>query len=170
MLCEECRKHQANVHVTQVLNGERTEKNLCEHCAQAMGELDLAGLGSGSFNINNLLAGIMSMEQGSLPLKSRGMACATCGMDYRRFAEGGRLGCADCYQTFSRQLEPLLKRIHGTPTHQGKLPSRGALSVNRKRHLSRLKGELKAAVEQEHFERAAELRDQIKRVEQEEVQ
>ncbi|MBS3873756.1 MAG: UvrB/UvrC motif-containing protein [Firmicutes bacterium] len=167
MLCEECRERPATVHVTQVTNGDRSEKNLCEVCARAMGELDLMGVGPGSFSINNLLAGLMSLEQAAPTPKSRGMVCPTCGSDYRRFAEGGRFGCADCYQTFSRQIAPLLKRIHGNPVHQGKLPSRGAQAMVRKRQLHQLRDELKLMVDQEHFERAAELRDKIKKLEAE---
>lgn len=167
MLCEECRERPATVHVTQVTNGDRTEKNLCEICARAMGELEIMGMGPGSFNINSLLAGLMNLEQAAPTPKARGLACPTCGSDYRRFAEGGRLGCADCYQTFNRQIAPLLKRIHGNPVHQGKLPSRGAQAMSRKRQLLQLRNELKLMVDQEQFERAAELRDKIKELETE---
>jgi len=167
MLCEECRKRQATVHISQVMNGDKTEKNLCEQCAKSLGGLDLMGMVSGSFDINNMVAAIMNMEQAGATPKTRAASCPTCGMDYRRFAETGRLGCADCYHTFSRQLAPLLKRIHGNPVHQGKLPHRGARAVSQQRAVGRLKSELKSAVEQEQFERAAELRDHIKKLEQE---
>jgi len=167
MLCEECRERPATVHVTQVTNGDRTEKNLCETCARASGELEIWGVGPVSFNINSLLAGLMSLEQAAPTPKSRGAACPTCGSDYRRFAEGGRLGCADCYQTFNRHIAPLLKRIHGNPVHQGKLPSRGAQAMSRKRQLLELRAEIKLMVDQEQFERAAELRDRIKELEAE---
>lgn len=162
MMCEECKERQATVHFTQVVNGEKTEKHLCEHCARQAGDMDLLGFAGGGFNINNLLAGFMNLEQFASAPRQKGETCPTCGADYRRFAEGGRLGCANCYQTFSKQLAPVLKRIHGTAAHQGKVPKKGAKEINRKRQITRLKGELKQAVDQEQYERAAEIRDKIR--------
>lgn len=163
MLCEECKAKAATVHYTQVLNGEKTELHLCDTCAKKQGDIDFLGSG---FNINNLLAGLMSLEHTPIPAKQVD-ACATCGADYRRFTQSGRLGCADCYKTFSKQLAPLLKRIHGTATHNGKVPSQGAKEISRKRKLASLKGELQSAVESEQYELAAKLRDQMRQLERE---
>ncbi len=91
--------------------------------------------------------------------------CPSCGSDYTRFAEGGRLGCAECYKTFARHITPLLKRIHGNPSHQGKVPSKGAGEIRRRRQLAQLRSELKAAVESEQYEKAVELRDEIRSLE-----
>lgn len=33
MLCDKCRKNEANVHVTQIINGVKYEQNLCAQCA-----------------------------------------------------------------------------------------------------------------------------------------
>lgn len=33
MICERCHKKEATVHITEVLNGNRTEKHLCQDCA-----------------------------------------------------------------------------------------------------------------------------------------
>jgi protein arginine kinase activator len=164
--CQSCNNRPATVHFTQVVNGEKTELRLCEACARERGDIGLLDFPGGGFNINGLLAGLMNAETlphgGSLRQES---ACATCGANYSRFAEGGRLGCAECYSTFSRQLAPLLKRIHGNAHHAGKIPSRGAGEIRRKRELARLRAELRAAVDSEQYERAVELRDQIRTLE-----
>ncbi|KAF0193771.1 MAG: protein YacH [Bacillota bacterium] len=165
MLCEECKAQQATVHYTQVVNGEKTEMHLCEDCAKARSDIDILGFPGTGFNINSLLAGLMNFEHGPTPAKLRAEACSTCGADYNRFTQSGRLGCADCYKTFAKQISPLLKRIHGTTAHHGKVPSKGAKEISRKRRLTNLKLEQRAAVESEQYEKAAELRDQIRKLE-----
>ena len=166
MLCEQCKAKQATVHVKQVLNGDATEKHLCEECARQSGEMDFLHL-TGGVNISSLLAGLMNLEQATAPSKHRNEVCQMCGADYRRFAEGGRLGCENCYQTFAKHLGPLLKRIHGTLQHNGKIPRLRSQEVTRKRQLTQLRQEQKDAVGYEQYERAAELRDRIRRLETE---
>ena len=166
MLCEQCKSRQATVHVKQVINGDSTEKNLCEQCARQTGEMDFLSL-VGDVNINSLLASFMNLEQAAAPSRHKGDACHTCGADYRRFADSGRLGCADCYQALSKQLAPLLKRIHGSLVHSGKAPRGRSAEIQRERQLGQLKQELKDAVGHEQYERAVELRDRIRRLETE---
>jgi protein arginine kinase activator len=107
--------------------------------------------------------------------------CPNCGMHYSTFRETGRLGCADCYNAFGSKLRPLLRRIHGSTrhvgklpahdgavvTHVGKLPAHDGAVVTPQRQVQRLHDELLRAVEREEFERAAEIRDQIKTLEKE---
>lgn len=33
MNCEECGKRQATLHLTKIVNGEKTEYHICEQCA-----------------------------------------------------------------------------------------------------------------------------------------
>jgi protein arginine kinase activator len=92
-------------------------------------------------------------------------------MTYDDFRKVGRLGCAECYPTFKRSLGSLLKRIHGSPMHVGKSPLRLLKSSKvAKSELLELKRKLEKAIEQEAFEEAARLRDQIRRLEQQEQQ
>jgi protein arginine kinase activator len=84
----------------------------------------------------------------------------------RDFRTTGRLGCAHCYGTFERSLRELLRRVQGSAKHVGRRyepppPSvlEGTASV------SELRERLRRAVENEEFELAAVLRDQIKSVE-----
>ena len=74
------------------------------------------------------------------------------------------------YELFADRLYPSIRRIHGNTTHCGK-NSPSAKSEQAKPEptkedkISQLKTELDKAVEQQNFERAAELRDQIKGME-----
>ncbi|MFN8855015.1 MAG: UvrB/UvrC motif-containing protein, partial [Planctomycetaceae bacterium] len=76
-----------------------------------------------------------------------------------------RLGCSDCYTAFREELLPLLENIHGDIQHVGKAPRRAPLDSRRRQDLIRLRSELKTAISEESYERAAELRDQIQQLE-----
>ena len=88
-------------------------------------------------------------------------------MTYDDFKKIGRLGCSDCYATFQVSLAPLLKRIHGSNQHLGKVPN--AVVMKEQKALSKIheeletvKAELQKAIKKEEFEEAASLRDKIK--------
>ena len=92
--------------------------------------------------------------------------CPVCGITFYEFRHVGRLGCPHDYVCFEEELEPLIANIHGETKHIGKRPRRGGKSLDRQMELIRLGREMKDAVEQEDYERASELRDEIHRTEQ----
>ena len=61
----------------------------------------------------------------------------------------------------------LIQRIHGNSCHTGKVPVRGEAKLAEKQRVVTLRQELQAAIQEENFERAAQLRDEIKQLEQE---
>ena len=66
---------------------------------------------------------------------------------------------------FETDLIPLLQNIHGEVQHCGKLPRRAPDSSRRQHELLQLRNELKVAVDEEDYERAARLRDEIQAIE-----
>lgn len=169
MICQECKERPASLHFTKVVNGEKTVVQLCDRCAQEKGEMFLLD-GESGFSINDLLAGLLNPSfQNATPqsaLSSQIIQCDVCGMTYQQFANIGRFGCANCYNTFREQLIPILKRLHsGNIAHGGKVPARIGGSLHLKKQIQEYKGELASLIEQEEFEKAAEVRDQIRSLE-----
>ena len=72
------------------------------------------------------------------------------------------IGCSDCYKTFALALEPLLRRIHGSSTHIGKIPNRAGGTLSLKQEILNLRKQITKYVEAEEYEQAAVLRDRIK--------
>jgi protein arginine kinase activator len=66
---------------------------------------------------------------------------------------------------FRAGLEPLLQRIHRATQHSGKSPRHRKRSSRWQCELLDLRRQLRAAVEEEAFERAANLRDLIRQKE-----
>ena len=86
--------------------------------------------------------------------------------DLAEFKKVGRLGCSHCYVALERHLRTLLRRLHGGTQHVGKvyLPP-DPTEADLERRLMGLRRRLARAVDVEDFERAAQLRDQIRSLE-----
>lgn len=161
MVCEQCGRVPATVHLTRIVNGEKTEVRLCEQCARERGDFEF--LVEPKFSLQNLLAGLLDHGTGLTPLAvPADVACDLCGLRYSEFARTGKLGCGHCYREFDEKLEPLLRRIHGSGTHRGKVPRRTGEMARARRELDELRGQLRRCIEREDFERAAVIRDRIR--------
>ncbi len=161
-MCDECGGGEAVVHLTQIVNNEMTTFHLCDACAAEKG-LEPAPEAV-NFPLTDFLAQMGQDEPQGRPVPDE--ACSFCGLTFEHFRETGRLGCPQCYTTFQGHLEGLLRRIHGGTRHVGKvyLPPDPTASEREKR-VEALRRKLERAVATEDFERAAELRDEIRELE-----
>ncbi len=163
MICEKCKLNKATVHVTKIQSSQKTELHLCEECARKTQDMSFEN----PFTINNFLTGLLDSVQSS-PIKVdyiKTTTCSKCGMSYGRFKKLGRLGCSDCYNTFNERLMPLIKNVHGSQLHTGKVPKKSGSVIRLRREILSLKKELNKVIEREEFEKAAELRDEIRLLE-----
>lgn len=162
MLCQNCGKNEATTHLKRIINGETAETHLCSQCASALGYGSMfPGLG---LNLGDLFTGFF----GDIPvsrLSSRVIRCEKCGCSFDDIAKSGKIGCADCYKTFYDKLQPSLARIHGKTEHQGKFPMGAGEEVKHAHKLAELKEELGRAIDEQNFEKAAQLRDEIRAME-----
>jgi len=92
------------------------------------------------------------------------ITCSRCGLTFEQFTHQGRFGCGECYNAFRSRLEPIMRKIHGSSLHKGKMPVVGEGKPIPVREEERLEDALKKAIEGEDFERAADLRDKLKAV------
>ncbi|MCK4235960.1 MAG: UvrB/UvrC motif-containing protein [Candidatus Krumholzibacteria bacterium] len=167
MLCQVCKKREATIHFTNVV-GKNVEKiHLCSHCA---GEKGFDYLKKSNFAMEDLLAGLLGAAAKAAESKKGRNRCPNCGTSYVSFKKAGKLGCSQCYDFFEAQLVPILRSIHGDTRHLGKVPGRFREKVSFKRRISELQDELNRAVEIERYEKAAELRDEIKRIKESRVE
>lgn len=162
-LCAECGTGEAVIHLTQIVDNEMKTRHLCEKCAAAKG-VETSGPAA-NFPLTDFLAQMGSKAE-ETPAETATGSCGFCGLSLSDFREMGRLGCPHCYATFDEQLRNLLRRIHGSVHHVGKvyLPPDPS-DEERSRRLEGLRRKLRRAVEAEDFEKAADLRDQIQALE-----
>ncbi len=157
MLCEKCRKNHANTYYKTTVNGKTTEMYLCSECAAKLNGQSYDDI----WNLGNLFF------EDSFFGKALGLSspktvkhCPSCGATVQYIADTGKVGCADCYTTFEKELEAAIKRAHGASFHKG-AESKKPNPIEEKRAL------LKKAIENEEYEKAAVLRDEIRRLEEE---
>ncbi|HEX3029399.1 MAG TPA: UvrB/UvrC motif-containing protein [Clostridia bacterium] len=161
MLCQNCQAKLANVHLTQSINGKKAELYLCEECAKEKGHI---GFGS-QLSLNDFFNGLIGYESANPYMNSTEInhpECKKCGMSYEEFQKTGKLGCDNCYEVFGERLKPLLKRLHGSIEHNGKVPEKVSKIMKTTVEIEELRGMINEAVQKEEYERAAVLRDQIR--------
>jgi protein arginine kinase activator len=163
MLCQDCNQNESTVHLTQIVNNKKLVLNLCKDCAEKRGFH--SPFEHMPFPLAELVTGMVSPKTPTTKSGRRSVKvkkCPGCGMTFEDFGKSGRLGCGRCYKTFHVELTDLLRKIHGSPKHRGKgTMVEPELAVPMKEE-TRLREELKKAVEDEDFEKAASLRDQIR--------
>lgn len=169
MLCDECGKREATVHIMQIGPDGRTEKKLCTVCAEKIGKWVCEPI---QFNqgivANEFLQNIFRGTEEKKPTEEETeLVCPECGMRYVDFQKEGMLGCPKCYVAFQKQLEPMLRRMHGLSIHNGKLPRTNSGGESGTGVLE-LRARLQEAIENEEYEKAAEYRDLLRDIERRE--
>jgi protein arginine kinase activator len=149
------------LHIIELMQGTPHEIHLCEECARQYlsgpegaggGEPPAQGTGEAT-------------SEGDLEELDK-LVCPNCGITFKEFRSQGRLGCPHDYVAFQEELMPLLENIHGETQHAGKVPRRAPADSRKQYDLIRLRNELRQAVAEESYERAARLRDEIHALEQ----
>lgn len=152
MKCQKCGKNEASVLYSETTNGQRRKIHLCGACAHQQG---LGGSFASAFPSFSGFGSLWQSLAASAPNTER--SCPTCGLTERELRRTGRVGCADCYAAFADVLNSYIKQVHGATQHIGAAPAPSTLDA--------LREKLKAAVQNEDFEQAAGLRDEIRRLE-----
>lgn len=179
MLCERCKKNQATMRLTRVINNKKSVINLCADCARETGnQIPTAMEGIGS-----ILSGLMGLDTlwktSQLQTAKAVKKCPVCGMTQEQISREGKLGCSECYITFIDEMRPLLRKIHGNCLHHGSIPQEegarpvslpndsektGKVTETTQSELETLQRQMKDAIAREDFEQAAAIRDQIKTI------
>jgi protein arginine kinase activator len=165
MKCQQCEKP-ATFHITELTGDEPEELHLCEdHARDYLTQSDNAEPSAPT--LASALAQQLTVGQTADELaRLDQQVCPVCGITFYEFRHAGRLGCPYDYVCFEKELDPLIVNIHGENRHAGKRPKRGAQGTDRQTELIRLRREMKEAVDKEEYERASELRDEIRKIEQ----
>lgn len=169
MLCQKCNKKQASVFISTIVNGKHRQIYLCSDCAKEYQKINFDV--EFPFSIKEVLSNIDENEnimnsilESDIKEENR-KECPKCHTTFGAYKISGKLGCSKCYSTFEEELKPILQDIYGYSEHIGKFPKNAYHNVFPNNEIKVLKENLNMAIENEEYERAAELRDQIKELE-----
>ena len=151
MKCDRCGEREAEFNYIEIeRDGVRKEQHICRRCAIEAGILkDLS----------------YDRHEGSESLKVS--ACPVCGMSFDEFKKEELFGCADCYDAFRPALYAYFRSIQGTERYKGKMLAQNEKVLAIKKNLRLLRKKLEKCVEEERYEEAIKVRDEIERFEEE---
>lgn len=178
MLCENCRKKEANVRYSENINGVKKEMHLCEECSRKLGITDKMDFRMPSIDFSNFFGSFLEdfSTPDFMPLLSeiKQIKCDSCGSTFDNIVNTGKYGCPNCYDVFEDRMDPILKKLQGANRHNGRLGkiSENNIKFDKKEEkkldnkLEKLQEDLKQAIKEERYEDAAKIRDEIKKMSQ----
>ena len=83
MLCTNCNKNEAVMHMVTVVNGVKNEQHLCAECANQQQ--------------NKFTVMPFSMGDMFTPTAHK-RSCSVCGMTSAHLKKTGKVGCGNCYK------------------------------------------------------------------------
>lgn len=163
MKCQYCEKP-ATFHITELIGeGGPQVMHLCEEHARSFLSKESS---SPAATIAGALAKQLKLGGTKLSPETEQKECPVCGISFFEFRNTGRLGCPYDYTHFEAELDPLLVNIHDASGHSGKHPKRAAVSADSQARLIQLRREMEEAIEREDYEKASEIRDKIRELEE----
>ncbi|MDX1679435.1 MAG: UvrB/UvrC motif-containing protein [Akkermansiaceae bacterium] len=158
MKCDYC-DSKATVFLTQLAEGQMKKVCLCEPCAKDKGVTDPTGFSMADM----LLGGLVGKAMEGMPVVTgtKPRRCPSCGFTLDDLRRVRRFGCADCYQTFSEEVNNMLRSMHPGTSHVGKVPEGLVAKQVRSQRLEELQERLDEAIAAESYEEAAGIRDEI---------
>lgn len=178
MLCERCNKKKSTVIYRENLSGRVRVLRLCGECAEILesaGELEeisaaFAGFSSPLFQSEEGCGAIPFLPRAAVSGRKSvtpPAKCPLCLSTLSDIAATGKVGCAQCYDTFGEALQAQLRSVHGKSEHAGRTTAGWRARREKLERLSVLRQNLKDAIVAEQYETAAGLRDEIRAIEAE---
>lgn len=162
MLCQKCHKNLATVRYAEVVDGQVTDRFLCEVCMERYQHNTATG-----FEFSGPAA-VTERSPSDTRARESGRAqakCPTCGTPLTQVTEEGRVGCGACYDKFAGQIETILQGLHHAVQHRGKVPRLDDTRARLRADLQTKRSLLRTMLGAERYEEAAVLRDEIRSLE-----
>ena len=174
-LCDVCKAKEARYSVS-IMSGDKVMlRSLCQDCMAKMNMTFSAGSAAKVLGAIMNALGAQMPEESPAPHEVEAVAedpapendavCENCGTTRAQFLKTGKLGCVDCYTAFREDLTGLLK-LEET-VHTGRKPVQDEATQQRRSTYERLTWHLQAAIDNEDYETAAVIRDQLRKFDRE---
>jgi len=163
MLCDECKRNPASVHLVSIVNGEKKERHLCQECARKLGTDSFM-----TFSWGDVFPTAFGFAQ-----PDESVRCPVCGTTLDDVTRTGLLGCAACYTSLRDGIMPIIGRVQNRSRHSGRVPvGYEAMKLDKPLEENpepednspegRLRAELAEAVAAEEYEKAAVIRAKLR--------
>lgn len=151
MICKACNKRAAIYHLISIYKNELIETHLCEECYKS------SGISPASSNtINNYNSILDALVGKDIEKELQEKYCSKCGTSLVEFRHSGVLGCSYCYNIFQDEI----KKKYPVKEHYR---DSGLKTIDDLQLIKVLNDELKKALQDEQYERAAIIRDKLRK-------
>lgn len=162
MLCDNCKKRESVISYTRINNDEVEEVHLCQVCAEEKFKKEFQGYQNIIPQLENALKNIFKFTANPSKDEEDDIRCEYCGRSFRELKNTGVLGCPKCYDSFGSEIKSYLRALNINLKYRGKVPKNAESYICYNRKLEDLREKLDLAISLEEYERAAEIRDEIK--------
>jgi len=155
--CDKCGK-QSVYRSTLIVNGVSQTTNLCRDCA----------IKEGVFvdEPTSLFDEFFSPFVGFVPFERvEDVVCPVCKTTLKQFKTSGLLGCANCYDVFSKEISKIVGKIAPHSEHKQESIKQTKTKQSNENKIDELKRELAQAVKEERYEDAGKIKKQIQKLE-----
>lgn len=157
-LCEHCGEGEATINVIKIINNKKTSELVCPSCVAQMTNYSLH---------DPEIETMPSMNLYDFLNVPSSIASTSPQSDYQKalehFQKDAKFGHPNDYQLLRKEVEVLLRKLHGSTKHCGKVPQSHKAPELEIYELTTLMDE---AASRERFEDAAKLRDRIRKLQQ----
>ena len=169
MLCEKCKIKKAVVFYTEL---DRTHHSLCNVCATEIKAnvrdyIGIADADGKKYSPTSYLYELCCGENSMYYCKDdldNSLLCGECKISISDILVRGYLNCPMCYDSFKECDQTNCYGDFEYQTASAQMPRRYSQKLLREQKIHTLRTNLRVAVESENFELAAQLRDEIKRM------
>jgi len=165
MFCQECKVKRAEIEVMKKDDKGEEQIKVCKECASKISKKTYnEQLSFGVFLkeiLNEKITNKMIEHSDGMP------TCKHCGTTLLKIREIAEFGCPKCYKSFEPYLDDIFKDLHGGVRHAGKVPKIARKDVAKTRKVHKLKQLISKYVEEENYEMAAQVRDELKKSQKE---
>ena len=155
--CDKCGK-QSVYRSTLIVNGVSQTTNLCRDCAVKEGVF--------ANETTSLFEEMFSPFIGFKPFeKVEDIICPVCKTTLKQFKTSGLLGCANCYDAFSKEIAKIVGKIAPNTEHKQESIKPAKTKQSAEDKIAELRTELAIAVKEERYEDAGKIKKQIQKLE-----
>ena len=152
MKCHLCKVNDANIQIqvhNHLLKMDQTVQ-LCQDCAEER------GITPQNMNREQIEKVIQELQDAQTPAAK----CEKCGTTLLDLQRNNQLGCSECYEHLEEFIKKELLQIHKRTQHV--LEPQTNPQAQKLYQISILEKELQFNIDNENYEKAAEIRDQLK--------
>lgn len=160
MVCDICGAERPEINIQQVIGQKKRSIHLCRKCANAEGIIK--NNDTLEISLSKLVSFYLDIEN-----KKKNPVCPHCGKTLQEIRKTQKIGCEECVIQFGKYVSKALGigSSHGAHVqYSGNIPARMKMVKDVLVDLEILKKQLKTAINDEDYEKAALIRDRISNI------